>query len=73
MKLKCDVPLSNFAFSFNLRRYNMAQLSTANQSCPTAVIEPIRGRANVQFLFRIYGQGASADGRVQFKWSMAGA
>ena len=22
MKLKCDAPLSNFAFKFNLRRYN---------------------------------------------------
>ena len=24
LKLKCDVPLSNFAFKFNLRRYNQA-------------------------------------------------
>ena len=23
MKLKCDGPLSNFAFNFNLRRYNV--------------------------------------------------
>ena len=23
MKLKCDEPLSNFAFNFNLRRYSM--------------------------------------------------
>ena len=30
----------------------------------------LRGRANVQFLFRIYGQGASSLGRVQFKWAM---
>jgi len=27
LKLKCDVPLSNFAFNFNLRRYNMAMLT----------------------------------------------
>jgi hypothetical protein len=26
VKLKCDEPLSNFAFKFNLRRYNMASL-----------------------------------------------
>jgi len=24
LKLQCDEPLSNFAFKFNLRRYNMA-------------------------------------------------
>ena len=23
LKLKCDEPLSNFAFNFNLRRYNL--------------------------------------------------
>ena len=49
---------------------DMAMLSTANETCPTAVIEPIRGRANVQFMFRIYGQGASSLGDVQFKWNL---
>jgi hypothetical protein len=26
LKLKCDEPLSNVAFNFNLRRYNAAEL-----------------------------------------------
>ena len=39
MKLKCDEPLSNFAFKFNLRRYiagtdQLAHLTTLQQSLP---------------------------------------
>jgi hypothetical protein len=49
---------------------DMGVLSTANKTCPSAVIEPIRGRVNPQFLYRIYGAGASTLGGVQFKWRM---
>ena len=32
MKLKCDEPLSNFAFDFNLRRYATARILVTSQS-----------------------------------------
>ena len=31
MKLKYDKPLSNFAFKFNLRRYNLVSVTTYEQ------------------------------------------
>ena len=50
---------------------DMGVLSTANRTCPSANIEAIRGRVNPQFLYRIYGGGASTLGTVQFKWTLA--
>jgi hypothetical protein len=35
LKLKCDEPLSNVAFNFNVRRYNLAVLNwLRDQGCP---------------------------------------
>ncbi|EEH55406.1 uncharacterized protein MICPUCDRAFT_60044 [Micromonas pusilla CCMP1545] len=46
------------------------QLVTGNNTCPSANIEPTPKSINHQFLFRIYGDGVSALGRVQFRWSI---
>ena len=35
MKLKCDEPLSNFAFKFNLRRYNEDTQQYSSEGCAT--------------------------------------
>jgi len=35
LKLKCDEPLSNFAFNFNLRRYIMGQMRAGVTPTPT--------------------------------------
>ena len=44
LKLECDEPLSNFAFNFNLRRYNEAVLE-AHASClkAGAYTRPLHG------------------------------
>jgi len=34
LKLKCDEPLSNFAFNFKLRRYTMAPPSNVTDTLP---------------------------------------
>ena len=34
LKLKCDGPLSNFTFKFNLHRYNMGDLITLSTTGP---------------------------------------
>ena len=52
---------------------DMTVLLTTNKTCPTASIEPIHGRVNTQFLFRIYGNGASVKGDVYFRWSLVDA
>ena len=36
MKLKCDAPLSNFAFNFNLRRYTMVTGPMLHCAMPAA-------------------------------------
>jgi hypothetical protein len=44
LKLKCDEPLSNFAFKFNLRRYSMGAIQQVVQrACDTGTAE--HGRA----------------------------
>ena len=52
---------------------DMTVLLTTYKTCPTATIEPIHGRVNTQFLFRIYGNGASVKGDVYFRWSLVDA
>jgi len=44
LKLKCDEPLSNFAFNFNLRRYSKVLLSECDSlvgRCRLTVSNPV--------------------------------
>ena len=45
MKLKCDEPLTNFAFNFNLRRYDKERLE--KQATDAAVAKVRRRRLTV--------------------------
>jgi hypothetical protein len=45
LNLKCDGPLSNFAFNFNLRRYNEAQVAAVRTAEFTAQIAKLHADA----------------------------
>ena len=58
MKLKCDKPLSNLAFNFNLRLYNVAQVALgAARLLPSARYAPLRLR-----LIRVLNALSAATG-----------
>jgi hypothetical protein len=53
LKLKCDIPLSNFGFKFNLRRYSMGAAKTRIiASCRQAI-----KANNIHSLFQIMNFG----------------
>jgi len=43
LKLQHDEPLSNFAFNFNLRRYNWVELPEYRDAVPDKIVTPAAG------------------------------
>ena len=59
MKLKCEEPLSNFAFKFNLRRF----IKAAQQSGCEETIEYVRANGcPTEYLFESESDDGSDDG-----------
>ena len=62
MKLKCDEPLSDFAFSFNLRRYIQGLAVGMFSVAPPIAIITVAIVASIS-LSGVYGVAISAVGR----------